>query len=358
MRVRALTIPVSVSGLPFTLLLLTLFGHMSAFATPISEYGERLRVAERRLRDLGDREASSSEVISELKSIREKLESAPPTTNERHAPEAMGRIDNHWLNSEIDSIIENSNEDSEQRRSRLLELADRLARLRESLPLERGSSGSKSIESERRLIESILGRREYRPETENQSSLLRWVPSVRKAIESFLERFFSRFSRSSSGGDSGGSSLFRIPILLLAIGIVTWATIRLMGQLSSKRVHVVRHKRREVLGEVIEENVTQTDILERAKRIAEEGDFRMAVRLVYIAMLLHLEALGRLRLEKAKTNRDYLNSLSGDDQTFTIFSRLTAIFEETWYGESLTSREDFLSFLRQSEAMVAAGEVI
>lgn len=102
---------------------------------------------------------------------------------------------------------------------------------------------------------------------------------------------------------------------------------------------------REILGEVISETATTEDLLTTARALAAQGDYRGAIRRAYIALLFELEQRGKLRLHRAKTNRDYLDALRDEAVLYPSFVALTRMFERIWYGHANATEFDFEGFL-------------
>ena len=59
-----------------------------------------------------------------------------------------------------------------------------------------------------------------------------------------------------------------------------------------------------------DELLTADTALQRAKEISQTGDYRTAVRYLYLSSLLLLDERGLLRFDRSKTNREYLRSVA------------------------------------------------
>lgn len=70
------------------------------------------------------------------------------------------------------------------------------------------------------------------------------------------------------------------------------------------------------------------------------GNFRLALRLLYLQSLKKLSDKGYIDWEINKTNSDYINEVSNKPWQ-EIFKMLTRRFEYTWYGDMKVEREDF-----------------
>jgi hypothetical protein len=84
-----------------------------------------------------------------------------------------------------------------------------------------------------------------------------------------------------------------------------------------------------------EENLTATRALRRAEALAGGGDYRTAVRYLYLSALLLLEENGLLRYDRSLTNREYLRSVADFPELAAALRRVVEVFERVWYGYEL-----------------------
>ena len=85
-----------------------------------------------------------------------------------------------------------------------------------------------------------------------------------------------------------------------------------------------------------------TDPLTTAKQRASEGDYRSAIRLLYIASLWKLGESGVLTLEKNCTNWEYQRALRQKTSTVADdFLPATRLFDRVWYGRQAGTQAEF-----------------
>ncbi len=97
--------------------------------------------------------------------------------------------------------------------------------------------------------------------------------------------------------------------------------------------------------------------LRMAARLGAEGDWRLALRAVHLAVLAHLAGREWVRLARHKTNRDYARELARRSRQVPgvtdRFAAASLAFERTWYGdhpagpEQVEEIRDHLRHLRQ-----------
>jgi hypothetical protein len=85
------------------------------------------------------------------------------------------------------------------------------------------------------------------------------------------------------------------------------------------------------------ENRSADELWAEAEAQARAGQFREAVRFLYLAVLFGLDRKRLLRYEATRTNGEYVRQVRLAEQApaelHAPFERLTALFEREWYGE-------------------------
>lgn len=81
-----------------------------------------------------------------------------------------------------------------------------------------------------------------------------------------------------------------------------------------------------------DEDMTAATALKRAQTLSAGGDYRTAVRYLYLSTLLLLEERGLLRYDRSMTNREYLRSIAHKPELAAIFRDVVTVFDRVWYG--------------------------
>jgi hypothetical protein len=100
-----------------------------------------------------------------------------------------------------------------------------------------------------------------------------------------------------------------------------------------------------------EANLTARTAFAQAGETARAGDRRTAVRLLYLAALLWLDERGRLRYDRALTNREYLERLREVPDLRTRLAPIVATFDRVWYGHEPLDEAQFAEYRAQVEAL-------
>jgi hypothetical protein len=95
--------------------------------------------------------------------------------------------------------------------------------------------------------------------------------------------------------------------------------------------------------------------LAEAHQKAALGEWRDAIHLGFWAAVSRLEGDGVWRPDKARTPREYLNSIPAVSETKTPFAAVTKTFEAAWYAGRPTSADDFERFVLEIEKLGCRG---
>jgi hypothetical protein len=95
------------------------------------------------------------------------------------------------------------------------------------------------------------------------------------------------------------------------------------------------------------EVLTADTALKRAQDLSGSGDYRSAVRYLYLSALMLLEERGLLRYDRTKTNREYLRSVSGYPELETSLRFVVEVFDRVWYGYQPLEDRDYQFYERQ-----------
>jgi hypothetical protein len=142
---------------------------------------------------------------------------------------------------------------------------------------------------------------------------------------------------------------------LWLLGSLVWAAafgvlyVLVRRLLRPKAEPVPSSAQRVVLGTVIEDHVTPDDLRREARELAQQRDYRGAIRKFYIALLFDFEQRGWLELKAAATNNDYLRRLQTVPTVYPVARYLTRRFEYFWYGKVVPAQSEFEEFMGHYE---------
>ena len=97
--------------------------------------------------------------------------------------------------------------------------------------------------------------------------------------------------------------------------------------------------------------LTARTALDQASQVARSGDYRTAMRYLYISALLWLDEREMLRYDRALTNREYLERLRGNPALRERLRPVVETFDRVWYGHVPLDAESFAAYRAQVEAL-------
>lgn len=96
----------------------------------------------------------------------------------------------------------------------------------------------------------------------------------------------------------------------------------------------------EIRLETIEENLHEAEMNSLIRQAIEQGQYALAIRLYFLAILKELSLMQAIRWKKNKTNREFLQELQNQPDR-ADFSRAARIFERIWYGNRVITAGEF-----------------
>lgn len=144
--------------------------------------------------------------------------------------------------------------------------------------------------------------------------------------------------RSIFQGDSLGGVFLKYLLIVLAIGIVAFVVTKLIGldlRLISRKSKAVEVPYEESL-----ENIHEIDFDDQLERTIADGNYRLAVRLLYLKTLKHLSDREIINWQPDKTNQTYVHEVHNEKYK-REFAQLTHRFEYIWYGEFFIDKNGF-----------------
>jgi len=191
---------------------------------------------------------------------------------------------------------------------------------------------------QRAAMETVLAGREFR-------GLEQMSPgqTVSEKVDNWLNSLFARAARLGARVPWLGGALVLGFILLVCAGL-GWGLLQLE-----------RRWRTRLTAEVASPAAGAPSArdwqlwLEDARKAAQAGDWREAIHLIYWAAIARLESRRLWPADRARTPREYLNLLDGEDPRRMGLASLTRSFERTWYGGRTADEGAY----RQAEELAA-----
>ncbi len=188
-------------------------------------------------------------------------------------------------------------------------------------------------------LQKILARPEFQGESGNFFQRL-----YQKVLDFFLKLLDKLFP------DSGS-----LEIPLPAELVIALAVLILVGILA----FVFRDVWRSILPEteMDAENPGDSEILsasqasQRALQLSSTGEYRQAVRYMYLSALLLLDERGLLRYNRSQTNREYLRQVASHPDLTSHLRPVIETFDRVWYGYQTVDQDSYAQYTEQVAAL-------
>lgn len=187
----------------------------------------------------------------------------------------------------------------------------------------------------REKLAGILSAEEFQHRTEGKS-FLKLVAEMLRDFFELLKKLFEKFkSETGTPGNVRGVPLENNAAVQVigSFVVIAFIAVIVFFLIKNFRSSIRLSKKEEIdLLSVLKE----PDELEKtALEFFEAGDFRQALRYLYICFLLRLNENNIIRIDRSKTNRQYLNEMNTNGfQRHALAVDFTGAFNRHWYGEA------------------------
>ena len=176
------------------------------------------------------------------------------------------------------------------------------------------------------------------------------APNVaQQAIERIVSWLFDRLAPAFGAGGSAAFSALSafgwallITGVLLVIGLLVYALRGVRGTVL--RDQAVRQAAEEA-------GLSSADARTRAQTLINGGDYRSAVRYLYLSSLLWLDEHKLLRYERSLTNREYLAQVQNNPHLHERLSPVVSTFDRVWYGKRPIDDAALRTYQEQVDAL-------
>ncbi|MEW6404507.1 MAG: DUF4129 domain-containing protein [Chloroflexota bacterium] len=188
-------------------------------------------------------------------------------------------------------------------------------------------------------LHEILARPEFQWKEESPNPFKEWFARIISRLLQWLGKFL---------GWSGEVGVTASPVIqtLIVIALV----LVLFFVFRSLIVDFITEAR---LAEdtIAEEMLTSESAFQKAQALSRGGDYRSAVRFLYLSSLLLLDERGVLRYDRSKTNREYLRGVSNSPELQKPLSEVIEVFDQVWYGYHSLDEDAFKHYSERVEEL-------
>lgn len=203
----------------------------------------------------------------------------------------------------------------------------------------------------RRILSDPAFRR-TRPETDSLLSRVgRWIIERLTSLGDFISRL------GSPSAPVGFAAFLKWAVLGIAIGAVVLGALWLIV-----RFRWVQRKHSPPMADAMHDAeyiaADSSQWLSRAETSAQQGEWKQALRCLYLGSLMRLDELGYIRYERGATNWQYITRLerNGSGPLASTMRSSTDRFDRAWYGGATVGEDDYHEARRSYGAIAAVPE--
>ena len=175
-----------------------------------------------------------------------------------------------------------------------------------------------------------------------------WQESQPLQMPDWLARFFDWLDRFASRVRNATLPYGRLPLIVAAVLVFFLSLFFISRSLSRSLV-----REAELADEAggSDERLSSKGALKRAETLSMQGDYRNAIRYLYLSSLLVLDEQGLMRYDRSRTNREYLRSVSSRPELAKPLRDVIDVFDRVWYGFEAVDENTYKSYVEHVEQL-------
>lgn len=189
-------------------------------------------------------------------------------------------------------------------------------------------------------LKEILVRPEFQWDQGQAVELPKWLGNLFDAVSKFLDRVIFVLANLVYQGR-----------FLLMVGAAILFTLSLFYISRNLSRSLVRDAQLAEEGNEGEGMLTSKRAIQRAQTLSMQGDYRNAIRYLYLSSLLVLDEQGLLRYDRSRTNREYLRSISSHPELANPLRDVIDVFDRVWYGFESVDEQTYRSYMEHVEEL-------
>jgi hypothetical protein len=189
-------------------------------------------------------------------------------------------------------------------------------------------------------LKEILARPEFQWQAAQSLRMPGW-------LDELLQRFYDLMDR--IGYSVRNVSYYgRVPLIIAAALLFVFSLFYISRSLSRNLVREAQLAAESGQGDDI---LTSKGAMQRAQSLSGQGDYRSAIRYLYLSSLLVLDEQGLLRYDRSRTNREYLRSISSKPELAKPLSDVIDVFDRVWYGYEPVDEQTYQSYVKHVDEL-------
>lgn len=194
----------------------------------------------------------------------------------------------------------------------------------------------------REKLAAILSAPEFQWVEKQPSRLEEWWRQLRERLWEWLSKLF---------GEEDGTVRVNVPLPSIVITIGGSLALLLVLYYVLRELNASFVAERAINPDDTEDDaaLTATAAMKRAQTLSASGDYRTAIRYLYLSALLALDERGLLRYDRTLTNREYIRSLEKRPALARTFGSIVGVFDRVWYGKQPVDADTYADYVEHIE---------
>ena len=194
-----------------------------------------------------------------------------------------------------------------------------------------------------KAMEQVLAGREFRELGQTSP-----VESLKEKVDNWLNSLFARAEGLGARAPWLGRAAVAAFILAICVGLA-WGLVQFERR---RRIHLTK----ESMAPTRDAHSARDWQLwlEDARNAAGAGLWREAIHCVYWGAISHLESRRLWPADRARTPREYLALVAGEDPRRVGLAALTGSFERTWYGGRAAGEREYRRAEELAKGLIAS----
>ncbi len=184
-------------------------------------------------------------------------------------------------------------------------------------------------------LTEILARPEFQWKEEQSNPLDDWLQRMWDRFAAWLDKLIPDFT----------IAIDPTPIAAILLVLILLYAFRGLF------VDLIADARLNANGDADDELLTADSAFQRAQSLSRGGDYRAAVRYLYLSSLLMLDERGLLRYDRSRTNREVLRSVADQPELSQPLSEVVDVFDNVWYGYHELDEDTFKHYSDRVEEL-------
>jgi len=186
-------------------------------------------------------------------------------------------------------------------------------------------------------LNKILARPEFQWQEQQAPQTPNWLQKFYDWMDRVMNRFFNATVQYG-----------RVPLIATAVLLFIVSLFFISRGLSRS---LVREAQLANEGNDSEELSTSKGAFKRAESLSTQGDYRNAIRYLYLSSLLVLDEKRLMRYDRSRTNREYLRSLSSKPELVKPLRDVIDVFDRVWYGFENVDEQTYQSYVKRVDEL-------